>query len=187
MGWYHEPRVPQGEPALNEKDVWLEGGAIRFGHWDGSAWVVDRTIDETGGDSSWSGSPVDLLIAAEDWHEFASDAGSVPWMAAGWSPVATDIPRYRFLLDGRVEIRGKLIRTSESGSNIVFYLAGDYQVSGDVAIAASSTCQRYDASVSATENVAVEIAFDGQAVQAMLYPVSAEGDTVMFNGFAYTA
>ena len=48
MGWYHEPRVPQGEPAVNEKDVWLEDGVIKLGHWDGSAWVVEATVDSTG-------------------------------------------------------------------------------------------------------------------------------------------
>ncbi|MFA5376767.1 MAG: hypothetical protein WC455_13545 [Dehalococcoidia bacterium] len=45
MGTYHEYRAPQGEPATGEHDVWLENGEVVWGHWDGSAWVVDATAD----------------------------------------------------------------------------------------------------------------------------------------------
>ena len=48
MSTYHEYRAPQGEPAAGEKDVWLDGGSVIWGHWDGSAWVVDATADAAG-------------------------------------------------------------------------------------------------------------------------------------------
>ena len=46
MGTYHEYRAPQGEPADGERDVWLEDGEVKFGHYVSSVdtWVVDRTL-----------------------------------------------------------------------------------------------------------------------------------------------
>ena len=60
MGVYHEPRVPQGSPTTGEKDVWLEGGEIKFGHWDGSGWVVDSAIA--------GGSESSTTIGTGEWH-----------------------------------------------------------------------------------------------------------------------
>lgn len=48
MGVYHEPRVPQGAPAVDEHDVWLDNGSVIWGHWNGTAWVVDATADASG-------------------------------------------------------------------------------------------------------------------------------------------
>lgn len=46
MGRYKEGRAPQGAPTDGERDVWFDGGEVKFGHYVSASdtWVVDRAI-----------------------------------------------------------------------------------------------------------------------------------------------
>ena len=127
MGVYHEPRVPQGAPVTGEKDVWLEGGEIKFGHWDGAAWVVDRII---GAVEEVDDNPlVDIgtdALAAEAWKEVLPFTTNMEtetngyFEEAGWTNYSSANPvRYRRLTNGRVELRGEIVSTGATGSAIV--------------------------------------------------------------------
>jgi len=106
MGTYNEPRPPSGAPTDGEHDVWLDGGTIKWGHWNAatSAWVVDATADSDGlvgakgpdGDPCPTGGEADTLdgkhasefMLAEDdgWHNVTSfyNSWSLPIEGGGY-------------------------------------------------------------------------------------------------------
>ena len=176
MGTYHEPRVPQGSPTTGEKDVWFESGDIRFGHWDGSAWVVDKVINSEV-DTPAPDYGTDEL-AAEDWHYPDPQVEYI----YGWE---SDDPinklRYRSLTNGGVELRGQSVNTG-SGYTIMAPTAG-HRPSAQRVVAASSKCIRWDRYANAWLNTEVTINTDGTVVLTNCNIDT--DDKVIFQGFVY--
>jgi len=179
MGTYHEPRVPQGSPATGEKDVWFEAGDIRFGHWNGSVWIVDKVIN----------ADVDVpapdygtdQLAAEDWHYV------LPWGEGEYNPEwvsdnAANKLRYRLLTTGGVEFRGQAKSGNYPGQ--IMTLPQAYRPSAQKDISASSASIRWDRYANAWINCGITIETGG-AVE--FYNCNFEaGDTVIFQGFVYS-
>ena len=178
MGVYHEPRVPQGSPTTGEKDVWLEGGEIKFGHWDGSDWVVDRTIGSVE-DSGTIDNGTDLL-AAEDWH-LVGNTGEAQFNA-GWTNTSSLNPmKYRLLTTGAVEVRGEVVCDSSANPDIMTMPTG-YRPAENYTSTSGPTSQFYNTPASEWVDYFVDVYSNGEFAWGQSV---SSGDKMRFLSFCY--
>lgn len=187
MNTYHEYRAPQGEPADGERDVWMEDGEVKFGHWDGSAWVVDRVISSV---DVTTEPIVDFgtdALAAEDWIEFLPYTSYMNVDLYGyidspcWENYSAENPvRFRRLTNGRVEIRGELVSNTTVQGALVL-LKGSHHPQYQDNIGETDTLKYYNGSTWLTPSVYVTV--DGDVTTGV--SGAGAGARIQFSGFTF--